>query len=76
MKDAKPVGTPLTSHFKLGFKQYPSNEKEKHDMKGVPYPSAIGSLMYAMVCMRLDITHTIRVVSRFLTNPKKEHWPR
>ena len=30
--------------------------------------------MYAMVCTRLDISHVVRVVSRFLYNPEKEHW--
>ena len=30
--------------------------------------------MYAMVCTRLDIAHAVGVVSRFLTNPRKEHW--
>ena len=43
-------------------------------MATVPYASAIGSLMYAMVCTRPDITHAVGVVSRFLSNPGKEHW--
>jgi hypothetical protein len=42
-------------------------------MKQVPYTSTIGSLMYVMICTRLDITHIIGVVSRFLSNPGKEH---
>ena len=40
----------------------------------VPYSSAVGSLMYAMVCMRLDIAHAIGVINRFLSNLGKEHW--
>ncbi|CAN0919975.1 Retrovirus-related Pol polyprotein from transposon TNT 1-94 [Linum grandiflorum] len=43
-------------------------------MKNVPYASAVGSLMYAMVCTRPDIAHAFGVVSRFLSNPGKEHW--
>jgi hypothetical protein len=43
-------------------------------MNKVPYSSAVGSLMYAMVCIRADITHAVGVVSRFLANPGKEHW--
>lgn len=43
-------------------------------MKGVPYTSAVGSLMYAMVCTRPDIAHVVGVVSRFLSNLGKEHW--
>ncbi|RVW94339.1 Retrovirus-related Pol polyprotein from transposon TNT 1-94 [Vitis vinifera] len=34
----------------------------------------VGSLMYAMVCTRPDIAHAVRVVSRFLSNPGKEHY--
>ncbi|RVW40113.1 Retrovirus-related Pol polyprotein from transposon TNT 1-94 [Vitis vinifera] len=41
-------------------------------MQKVPYASVVGSLMYAMVCTRLDIAHVIGVVNRFLSNPGKE----
>uniref|UniRef100_A0A3Q7GJI6 Reverse transcriptase Ty1/copia-type domain-containing protein n=1 Tax=Solanum lycopersicum TaxID=4081 RepID=A0A3Q7GJI6_SOLLC len=37
---------------------------EKEDMKKVPYASAVGSLIYAMVCTRPDIAHAVGVVSR------------
>ncbi|KAL9254347.1 Retrovirus-related Pol polyprotein from transposon TNT 1-94-like protein [Drosera capensis] len=30
--------------------------------------------MYAMVCTRPDIAHAVGVVSRFLSNPGKQHW--
>ena len=40
----------------------------------IPYASAMGSLMYAMVCTRPDIAYVVGVVSRFLSNPSKEHW--
>ena len=43
-------------------------------MSRVPYASAVGSLMYAMVCTRPDITHVVGIVSRFLSNPGREHW--
>ena len=40
----------------------------------VPYQSAMGSLMYAMVCTRPDIAYAVGVVSRFMTNPGEAHW--
>ena len=43
-------------------------------MSKVPYASAIGSLMYVMVCTRLDITHAVGVVSRFMSRPGNQHW--
>lgn len=42
-------------------------------MSQVPYASAVGSLMYAMVCTRLDLAHTISVVSRYMGDPGKQH---
>ena len=74
MGEAKPVCTPLAGHFKLGSHQCPTNDKEKEEMKTVPYSSAVGSLMYAMVCTRPDIAFAVGVVSRFLSNPGTEHW--
>jgi hypothetical protein len=43
-------------------------------MSRVPYSSTVGSLMYAMVCTRLDFAHEVGVVSRYMNNPGKEHW--
>jgi len=74
MSKAKAVCSPLVGHFKLSSKQCPTSEKEKEEMSRVPYSSAVGSLMYAMVCTRPDIAHAVGVVSRFLSNPGKEHW--
>ena len=74
MEKAKVVSTPLATHFKLSSKQIPSNEDEKLYMQRVPYASAVGSLMYTMVCTRLDIAHDVGTVSRFLSNPGREHW--
>ena len=43
-------------------------------MSHVPYSSVVGSIMYAMVCTRPDISHAVSVVSRYMSNPGKEHW--
>jgi hypothetical protein len=74
MSKAKLVVSPLIGHFKLSSKQCPTSEKEKQNMENVPYAFAMGRLMYAMMCMRPDIAHGVDVVSRFLSNPGKEHW--
>ena len=71
MKDAKPVGVPLGGHFKL--KKSDLSETEMKEMRKVPYASAVGSLMYAMVCTRPDIAYAVGMVSRHLANPSKEH---
>ena len=36
-------------------------------MSKVPYASAVGSLMYAMVCTRPNIAHIVGVISRYLS---------
>ena len=74
MSDAKAVSTPLASHFRLSKEQSPKTNEEESFMAKVPYASAIGSLMYAMVCTRPDIAHAVGAVSRFMTNPGKLHW--
>ncbi|KAJ0501528.1 putative RNA-directed DNA polymerase [Helianthus annuus] len=74
MAKAKAVSSPLTPNFKLTDKDCPSSKEEIEDMDKVPSASAVGSLMYAMVCTRPDIAHAVGVVSRFLSNPGKKHW--
>ena len=73
MNETKPVSTPLGSHFKLSKEQSAKTEEEMDHMSKVPYASAIGSLMYAMMCTRPDITRAVRVMSRFMSRPGKQH---
>jgi len=49
-KEAKPVGIPLVSHFKLSSELCPNDDKEKEQMRKISYASTVGCLMYAMVC--------------------------
>ena len=43
-------------------------------MAHVTYASAVGCLMYVMVCTRLDIAHAVGVLSRYMRTSGKEHW--
>ena len=70
----KSVSTPLAPYFKLSDAMSPNNEAEREYMSRVPYANVIGSLMYAMVCTRPDISHAVGVVSRYMHNPGKDHW--
>ncbi|KAG9444920.1 hypothetical protein H6P81_016260 [Aristolochia fimbriata] len=74
MHESKAVTTTLGSQFKLSKEQGAKSDEEIDHMKTVPYASAIGSLMYAMVSTRPDIAHAVGVVSRFMKNLGKEHW--
>lgn len=73
MKKAKQVNSPISGYFKLNKKCCSISDEEKKKMGIIPYSLAMGSLMYVMVCTRLDIGHAVGVMSRFLFNPGKEH---
>jgi len=49
-------------------------DKQKEAMSNVPYTSAIGSLMYVMLCTRPDICFAVGLVSRYQSNPRQAHW--
>ncbi|KAK8934286.1 hypothetical protein KSP39_PZI015019 [Platanthera zijinensis] len=70
----KAVSVPLAPHFQLSVDLCPKDDAERKEMRSVPYASAVGSLMYAMVCTRPDIAHAVGVVSRFMHNPGRSHW--
>ena len=74
MDNAKAVSCPLAAHFKLSTKQCPTTNEKKKEMQNVPYASAVGSLMYAMVCTRPDIALAVSTMSRFMSNPGRPHW--
>ena len=43
-------------------------------MKVIPYASAIGSIMYAMLCTRPDVCIAISLAGRYQSNPGVDHW--
>jgi hypothetical protein len=74
MQDTKPISTPLANHFKLTKEMCPKTQEEIDYMSKDPYSLAVGSLMYAVVCMRPDIAHAVGVVSRYMNDLHKENW--
>nr|GFD24772.1 retrovirus-related Pol polyprotein from transposon TNT 1-94 [Tanacetum cinerariifolium] len=73
MSSCKPVPTPLAPHFKLSSHEFPKSEEDKEDMSRVLYSSAIGSLMYAMVCTCPDLAYVVSVMSRYMHSPVGIH---
>jgi hypothetical protein len=74
MHGSKPIKVCISIGVKLCANQHPKTHEEEEDMSHVPYASVVGSLMYAMVCTRPDITHAVRDLSRYMSKPRKEHW--
>lgn len=62
---------PLGSHFK--FRKVDLSENEVKEIERIPYASAVGSMMYAMLCTIPDRAHAVGLMSRFLANPGIEH---
>ena len=52
----------------------PKTQEEVDTMRQVPYASAVGSLMYAMLCTRPDICYSVGMVSQYQSNPRPKHW--
>jgi hypothetical protein len=74
MQNSKKGLMPTRHGIVLSKMQCPKTPQEEEEMRRVPYASAVGSLMYAMLCTRPDICYAVGVVSRYQSNPGPEHW--
>jgi hypothetical protein len=70
----KPLSKPLANHFCLFTLQHPKTVEETEDVSKVPYASAVGCLMYVMVCARPDLAYAVNVVSKCMANSGRRHW--
>ena len=68
MSDCKPVSTPMTVG---ALSEATASEVLSPD---VPYQSLIGSLLYASVSTRPDITMAVSHLSRYMARPSTVHW--
>ena len=50
--------------------------KEQGEMKPTsnPYSSLVGALLFLAVCTRPDVSYAVGTLSKFISNPGKEHW--
>ena len=74
MENSKRGLLPFRHGIHLSKEQSPKTPEEKELMSKKPYASAVGSLMYAMLCTRPDICYAVGVVSRYQSDPGVEHW--
>ena len=58
----------------MSDEERPKTSEEERMMRQIPYASAVGSLMYAMLCTRPDIYYSVGMVSRYQLNPGPKHW--
>ena len=73
MKNAKKGFMPISSGVPLSKAQSPVSKVDLHRMSRVPYALAIGSIMYAMLCTRPDVSYALSMTSRFQSTPGEYH---
>jgi hypothetical protein len=64
----------METSTRLTSAQSPSTTEEFARMRNIPYHEAVGSLMYASLGTRPDVTYAVQAVSRFSKNPGLPHW--
>ncbi|KAJ9566458.1 hypothetical protein OSB04_002424 [Centaurea solstitialis] len=74
MDESKKGFIPMQHGIVLSKTQCPVSSQDQDKMKSVPYASAIGSIMYAMLCTRPDVAYLVSVMSRYQQNPGEPHW--
>lgn len=74
MHDSNSTDTPIHKQTKFSKNVCLMNNEVIRKMEGKPYAQAVGCVMYAMLCIRLDLCFTISLASRFQSNPRKAYW--
>ena len=74
MEEAKKGFLPMSHGIHHSKSQCPTTTDEWDHMSKVPYASAIGSIMYAMISTRLDVSYALSVTIRYQSDPGESHW--
>ena len=74
MENSKKGFLPYNHGIHLSKGMAPKTPEERDRMKNIPYASAIGSIMYAMLCTRPDVAYALGVASRYQSDPGESHW--
>ena len=64
----------IASRVNLSKKDCATTPEKREHMSRVSYASAVGSIMYAMTCTRVDVAYSLGVVSRYQSDPGENHW--
>jgi hypothetical protein len=74
MRDSKKGFLPMSHGITLSKKQCPTDPDEQKRMRAIPYASAIGSIIYAMICTCPNIFYALSATSRYQSNYGDTHW--
>jgi hypothetical protein len=74
MQDSKKSFLPMSHGITLSKKHCPTDPDEQGRMRAIPYALAIGSIMYAMICTRPNVSYALSATSRYQSNYDDAHW--
>ena len=74
MQDSKKGFIPMRHGVQISKKQSPKTPEDKALMQRITYASAIGSIMYAMICTWPYVAYALSVTNRFQADPGEKHW--
>ncbi|KAK8564634.1 hypothetical protein V6N12_058217 [Hibiscus sabdariffa] len=74
MEESKRGFLPMRHGISLSKEMCPSSQQERERMSQIPYASTIGSIMYAMICTRPDLSYALSMTSRYQANPGAVSW--
>ena len=73
MEEERKGFLPMSHGIHLNKTQCPRTVDERERMSKVLYASAIGSIMYAMISTRPDLSYALSVMSRYKSDPDESH---
>jgi hypothetical protein len=73
MQDSKKGFLPMSHGITLSKSQGATTPDEQKKMSAIPYASAIGSIMYVMLCTRPDVSFALSVTSRYQSDFCEDH---
>ena len=73
MDGSKKGYLPMSQVIHLSKKMSSKTLEERERMAMIPYTLTIGSIMYAMLCTRLDVSYALGIVSMFQEDPGEDH---
>lgn len=74
MKDCNLHATPLPTSIKLTANMELQMEADHQFIADKPYRKLLGSLMWAQVATRPDLSFAVGLLTRFQINPRPAHW--
>ena len=64
----------MSHGISLSKTQCPMMQDERDRMSKIPYASAIGSIMYAILCTQPDVSYALSTTSIYQLDPCEVHW--